>query len=80
MNILSLWFFDFVILFRDFVCVFDMGFSICIFFILCFSVLYWSFCFLFCLSRVWCFDFCLVSIARCEIYLKWAAGINNFFR
>ena len=32
MNILSLWFFDFVILFRDFVCVFDMGFSICIFF------------------------------------------------
>ena len=32
MNILSLWFFDFVILFRDFVCVFDMGFSISIFF------------------------------------------------
>ena len=45
MNILSLWFFDFVIPFRDFVCVFDMGFSICIFFILCFSVLYLEFLF-----------------------------------
>ena len=35
MNILSLSFFDFVILFRDFFCVFDMGFSVsAIFFIL----------------------------------------------
>ena len=46
MNILSLWFFDFVILLRDFVCVFDMGFSAsAIFFILCFSVLYLKFLF-----------------------------------
>ena len=57
------------------------GFQYFYFFSFCaFQFCTWSFCFLFCLSRVWCFEFCLVPIGRCEIYLKWAAGINNFFR
>ena len=78
MNTLSLRLLDFMILFRDFVCDFAMGFSVSIFFILVlFSFVLGVFVFYF---VVWCFQFCLVPIGRCEIYLKWAAGINNFFR